>query len=102
MIPARAFQATNFLMCLNLFRLRHIHGFFIDLKALALVLLFGAFLTQPVLGQESPPVGIGGFHYRYVPENRVHMNFCREKPCVPGSKVSYILYPPEDNRDFDE
>lgn len=50
----------------------------------------------------KPPVLIGGFSHKFYARGRVHMNICRNQTCVTGSKVSYVIYPPTDNPDFEE
>lgn len=72
------------------------------IKTLFLATFVIGLAPQLALGQETPPVRIGAFEYQYATEHRIHMNFCRAQECVPGSKVSYILYPPVQNPDFEE
>lgn len=85
-----------------LFRDRNVLRFASGIKTLLMASLMAGLLPQLALSQENPPVRIGAFEYQYVPENRIHMNFCRVQECVPGSKVSYILYPPVQDPDFEE
>ncbi len=85
-----------------MFRFRNVRQFICKFNVVVSAILVCSLYAQPVLSQDSPPVGIGGFHYQYHSENHVHMNVCQAEECVPGSKVSYILYPPEKDPDFDE
>ncbi len=74
------------------------------LKFVNLALCMAGFLTEPVFARNATnkqPVSVEGFDYKFVPRGRVHMNFCRAKKCVPGSKVSYTLFGPDKNLDFD-
>jgi len=71
---------------------------------LAAVLLFGPAI-HPSLAQSGantkPPITIGGFVHQFLPEGAVHMNVCKKRDCVPGSKVSYTLAAPEKNPNFE-
>jgi hypothetical protein len=51
--------------------------------------------------QPEPPVAIGGFHYEFLPKGKIHKFYCEAPKCVPGSTVSYTLYAPEKNPDFE-
>ena len=50
----------------------------------------------------QPPVTIGGFSYNFIPRGRIHMFVCRNPACVLGSKVSYSLFSPSSNPDFEQ
>lgn len=59
-------------------------------------------LPQLASGQTAPPIIIEAYKYHYNPEIRAFINDCREQSCVLGSKVSYILNPPQANPDFEQ
>lgn len=71
----------------------------------------GLLASAPVMAQEPAkpastarlaalPVTLPGFRYeRVLPQT--HLNTCAEAKCVPGSKVSYILYPADPKPDFE-
>lgn len=71
---------------------------------LAAVLVFGLAI-HPGLAQNrantKPPITIGGFVHQFLPRGEVHMNVCKKRECVPGSKVSYTLAAPEKNPSFE-
>lgn len=52
--------------------------------------------------EAEPPVAIRGFAHQFMVQGRVHMNVCQETECVAGSRVSYVLNPPETDPDFEE
>ena len=52
--------------------------------------------------QPKPPVVLEGYGYEYLPRGQVHKFYCEVPECVPGSKVSYTLYAPEKNPDFEK
>ncbi len=62
------------------------------LLALTLICLSVA----PAMARQTlkPPISVKGFSYKFFPNSRMHMNFCKAKRCVQGSKVSYILNRP--------
>lgn len=72
---------------------------------LAVLALAPAFALTSALAQNpanpSPPVQMGGFSYQFIPQTGTHMNICQRSECVPGSKVSYIIYPPTSELDFE-
>jgi len=47
------------------------------------------------------PIAVGGFDYQSMARG-IHMYTCRDDKCVPGSKVSYRIYAPTDNPDFEQ
>jgi len=51
---------------------------------------------------QKPPVTISGFEYQFLQKGEIHMNVCRHQQCIPGSKVSYIVYAAEENPDFEQ
>ena len=51
--------------------------------------------------KKGPPVSVGGFSYKYIPTGEIYSFICEAEDCVPGSKVSYQLYPP-DKPDFEK
>lgn len=77
-------------------------GFAIAILTLVLVSLSTGFGMAQDAGQQKPPVSIGGYSYKYVPTGRIHSFVCEVKVCVPGSKVSYQLYPPDNDLDFEK
>lgn len=50
----------------------------------------------------NPPVAIGGFTYEYDPKTRAHLFGCDAAKCVSSSKVSYVLYAPVRDPNFEE
>ena len=48
----------------------------------------------------APPATVAGFRSERA-TSRSQVNTCTEARCVPGSKVSYILYPPDLEPDFE-
>jgi hypothetical protein len=50
--------------------------------------------------QPKPPVIVDGWRYELTPP-RIHMNVCKEAACAPGSRVSYIMYPPRPEYTFE-
>ena len=62
----------------------------------------GTSTTAGAAPVSSPPVGISGFEYKYIPDGRIHMNLCKTPACVPGSKVSYTFFGPVANPDIEE
>lgn len=72
------------------------------LRSVALAITVACLPVGATVAQDSePPVTIGGFEYRFIPKGQIHMNLCRADSCGPGSKVSYVLYAPVENPDFD-
>lgn len=76
------------------------------LAAALFALIMLAVSTQYTLATDGenlePPIKIRGFEYTYVARGQIHMNICRDAGCVPGSKVSYTLYAPDPNPDYEE
>ena len=52
-------------------------------------------------GTRKPPIRISGFVYRYIERGQIHMYFCQQASCGPGSKVSYTFYGPVIQPDFE-
>jgi hypothetical protein len=46
---------------------------------------------------KSPPFTISGWRYQLI-NNITHMHLCANSSCEPGSKVSYVVMPP--NKDY--
>lgn len=79
--------------------------------ALGRLLLAGLLTSSAVQAQDlpkaagpgraaAPPVTVPGFRYdRFPPQT--HLNTCTDAKCGPGSKVSYILFPPDPKPDFE-
>lgn len=60
-------------------------------------------LTPNSLAEDgNPPITIGSFAYSFIKRGGIHMNVCREASCVPGSRVSYVLYGRTGKPDFEE
>ena len=74
---------------------------------IVLFLSFLAFLSPANSWAQSasnvqPPVAITGFAHQLIGDGRIHMNICQADSCVPGSKVSYRLFAPTSDPDFEE
>lgn len=65
-----------------------------------LVAISASAVEAGVAGKNNPPVSISGWRYSLTPP-KVHMNVCEADACTPGSKVSYILYPPSPGYNFE-
>lgn len=61
----------------------------------------GAQTVSPEQGTRKPPIRISGFVYRYIERGQIHMYFCQQANCGPGSKVSYTFYGPVSDPDFE-
>lgn len=78
--------------------------------ALGRLLLAGLLTSAAVQAQDlpkagpgraaAPPVTVAGFRYERFPP-QTHLNTCTEAKCGPGSKVSYLLFPPDPKPDFE-
>ncbi len=80
-----------------------------SIASLKVVLLFLAMLGLSAgfgvakdVKEPNPPFEIAGFDYSYYASGQIHMNVCRENDCIPGSKVSYTLFEPETNPDYQQ
>ncbi|GEM_PF-1390635 len=62
--------------------------------AFMLMLLWGASSLAQDAQKQKPPISVGGFDYRYLPQHRVHSFNCQRPACVIGSEVSYIIFAP--------
>lgn len=56
----------------------------------------------PATGTAKPPVAISGFAHSFIERGKIHMNFCQQTSCGPGSKVSYTFYDAVGDPDFEE
>lgn len=50
---------------------------------------------------EQPPVTFSVYDYSYLPGPKMHVNTCQVAECGPGSKVTYMMFAPTDEHDFD-
>ena len=71
------------------------------LSAAIFIAVASGSLSIALAQDQKPPVKIGGFEYRFIPQGRIHMNVCQVENCVAGSKVSYVFYAPEETPDFE-
>ena len=67
-----------------------------------LVCLSAANVWAQSASNAEPPVAVSGFAYQLVGDGTIHMNICQQERCVPGSKVSYRLFAPTSDPDFEE
>lgn len=52
--------------------------------------------------QPKPIFSVDGFDYKFFSSRKIHAYFCRAPNCIPGSKVTYTIYGPEKNPDFEQ
>lgn len=81
---------------------KRVSGLALAMLALGCVSLWTGQGAAQDAAQKKPPISVGGYAYKYVPTGQIYSFTCEVKDCVPGSKVSYQLYAPEKNPDFEK